>query len=230
MQVKYTSSYDTWGIPTEASRLAGDLHARASRYDIIVVVTVDAYINDGFLTDDAKNALAAVGGFSLSEPTKIAASRANAAFIGVVPADTSNIGFNYLVSVMPADSPGFGNRQLAALPFAWGLYSTVYRRFLLGGAANNSDATGVVPAPPIAGPGIIGVRPGLGIFTRLQPTDPVVRIPGIGAAEREVLSRSSIANIGDLANTNPVHLATILNIQPSEAETFVSNARTLLEQ
>src|SRR5947208_16999519 len=39
LQVKYASSYDTYGNPDESSRLASDLRSRTSRYAVVVSVT-----------------------------------------------------------------------------------------------------------------------------------------------------------------------------------------------
>ncbi len=234
LSLKYSNSYDTFASTFDSSRLVEDLQKWTSHYDIVAVVTIDAYVAS--LTDQAKNALAAVGGAALAEPASpnVPASRANAAFIGVVPGITSNVGFNYLVSVMPADGPGFPAPQsasLAALPFAWGLYSIPLRRFLIGGAANNSDTTGAVPVPQSSGGGGIGIiveTPAVAVVSRVNPADPVTRIPSIGRAEHEILANNNITNVGELANINPVHLATILNTQPDEAERIVSDARALI--
>ena len=230
LHIKYSSNYDTWANGNESSRLASDLRLRTNRYDVVVVVTVDAYINTGNLSDDVKNALGAVGGAALSEPAgpNVPVSRANAAFIGVVPNNMSNVGFNYLVSVMPADSPGFGNGLLAALPFAWGLYSTINQRFLLGGAANNSDTTGAVPAAQVGAPGIMFQPSLINSLREVRSADPVNRVPGIGSVEMQLLHNNGITNIGELAKADPNHVAAVLNVQPEEANRIVGGLRELL--
>src|SRR5207244_234598 len=113
-----------------ATQLVTDLRSHTSQYDVVVAATHDAYATQ--LGVDAKAALAAVGGAALG---KAPSSRANAALIGVVPANKDNVSFDYLVSVMPADGPGFVNERLAGLPLVWGIYSLPLQRFLLGGAS-----------------------------------------------------------------------------------------------
>ncbi len=138
LNVKFRGLYDTFANPADSNRLVGDLQAQTSRYDVVCGVTHDAYRDQ--LQTNAKSALAAIGADALGDATR---TRDNAAFIGVVPADKSNVSFNYLVSLMPADAQGIGSAQLAGLPFVWGLYSTPLQRFLLGGGAGTLG----VPAP-----------------------------------------------------------------------------------
>src|SRR5947199_7481275 len=110
--------------------MAAVLRTQTSQYDIVVVVTHDSYAG---LSAAGRAALASVGGASLAAPGR---ERDNAAFIGVVPANnTDQASFDYLVSVIPADTPGTGAAQVSALPFAWGVYSVPMRRFLMGGVS-----------------------------------------------------------------------------------------------
>ena len=236
LTVKYISTYDTHASIDEANRLVSDLQQRTNHYDVVVVATQDAYTNS--LTNAAADALAAVGGKSLSDPFLLQQpSRANGAFIGVVPGNLAgsigNLGFDYLVSVIPADTIGFDVGRLAALPFVWGLYSIPQQRFLLGGAANNSDTTGFPPTslgvPLIASrPGVTG-RPSLINFLRgARAGDPVHQIPGISNAEAQLLQNNGITNVGELAKADPARVATILNIQPNEAQRVIGIVRELL--
>lgn len=135
--IKFRGVYDTFANAADAEQLAADLRAQTSRYDLVAAISCDAYTPQ--LTSAAKAALAAVGGAALASPTS---SRAGAAFLGVVPENKASVRFDYFVSVIPSDGPGFGSERLAGLPLAWGLYSIPLQRFVLGGA------TGYPPPAP----------------------------------------------------------------------------------
>ena len=140
LNLKFRQSYDTFGSGAASTDLINGLQ-RANQYDVVAVVTADAYLNQ--LNADAKKALASVGGAALGNPG--ADTRASGAFIGVVPALRANASFDYLTSVLPADGPGFGSATLTAPPFAWGIYSIPLKRFLMGGASSNTIT--VTPKP-----------------------------------------------------------------------------------
>ncbi len=131
LAVKFSSVFDTWGDAAESARLVTALNNNTARYDIVAVITHDAYSLS--LSAAAASALASVGGAAMQNPPR---QRTNAAFIGVVPASRTNVSFDYLTSVITADNTGTGgNALLAALPLAWGIYSKPQKRFLVGGAA-----------------------------------------------------------------------------------------------
>jgi Interleukin-like EMT inducer len=130
LAVKFSGVFDTWGDAAESTRLVTTLNNNAARYDIVAVITHDAYSLS--LSTAAADALASVGGAAMKNPPR---QRTNAAFIGVVPASRTNVSFNYLTSVITADNTGTGGSALlAALPLAWGIYSKPQKRFLVGGA------------------------------------------------------------------------------------------------
>jgi hypothetical protein len=134
LRLKFRKIYDVSrrgeGATKASDEMAAVLRTQTSQYDIVVVVTHDSYVG---LSAAGRAALASVGGASLAAPGR---DRDNAALIGVVPANNSDqASFDYLLSVIPADMPDTGAAQVAALPFAWGIYSVPMRRFLMGSAS-----------------------------------------------------------------------------------------------
>jgi hypothetical protein len=149
LRLKFKKIYDVSrpgdGANKTSDELAAVLRTQTSQYDLVAVVTHDSYAG---LSANGRAALASVGGASLAAPGR---ERENAAFIGVVPANNTDlVSYDYLVSVIPADMPGTGAAQVAALPFAWGVYSVPMRRFLMGGV---SGAGVVLPVRSPIGPG-----------------------------------------------------------------------------
>lgn len=132
LTVKFRSAYDTLGSINESDRLVTDLQNQAVARDLVVVATHDAFLG---ISNAAKFALGSVGGEALGRVLRL---RDNGAFIGVVPNNRSNISFNYLASLVPADSEGSSTALLSALPFVWGIYSIPLKRFLVGGGSNTS--------------------------------------------------------------------------------------------
>ena len=144
LNVKFRGTYDTHGDANSSARFASDIQSATQQHDIVAVVTHDAYVAQ--LQPNAKAALASVGGAALATPASN--TRAGAAFIGVVPANKASAQFNYLVSVIPADSPGFGSQRIAGLPFAWGVYSLTLQRFLVGGTSGQLGVGATSPTQP----------------------------------------------------------------------------------
>jgi hypothetical protein len=183
LQVKFRAAYDTLGGAVPATQLATDIAAHTAHLDIVVGVTHDAYVPGSAtpLPEPARTALASIGAYSLGRPDR---GRDNAAFIGVVPANRTNVTFDYLVSIIPADDSGFGSGTLAAPPFVWGVYSVPLHRFLLGGGAvpetwtsvgvaatqTQTQTQPVAPAPAPARPVAVGPI----IVTPPAPVLPIV--------------------------------------------------------
>ena len=210
---KWYNVYDTiWGT-AESARLATDLTNRAARGDVVVVVTRDAYAEQ--LQPGAKAALAAVGGAALAEPT--GQTRANGAFIGIVPAHRANIRYNYLVSVVPSDGTGYGaTNVLAALPSVWGVYSRPQRRFVLGGAVGPSTLA-VPTIQQAAGP-------------RAAPEDAVTALPLVDAEIAETLGAARVFSLGTLAGMDAVSLAKRVNIAQDRLEEIINEAKLAIGQ
>ena len=164
LKVKFRAAYDTFGDAGSSARLVQDLQAAAQPSDIVVGVTHDAFVNQ--LQPSAKAALASIGAAALGLAP--ADTRSAAAFIGVVPTNRSSAQFNYLVSVQPADAPGFsGNQRLTAMPFAWGVYSISLQRFLVGAASGQLPSGASLPTSPT----LTSTFPTFPTFTMTLPTD-----------------------------------------------------------
>jgi hypothetical protein len=204
LSLKFRATYDTWGSANASAQLANDLFQQTGQYDVVAAVSHDAFALN--LTPQAKAALAAVGGASLAQAP--ADTRANAAFIGVVPA-SKTVAFDYLTSVIPADGAGWGNPRLASLPFAWGLYSVALQRFLLGGASGSAGVLAAAPTVP--------TLPTLTIPTIItQPTFtlPTITVPTfIGPIVTQPI------NVGPVVS-QPVNIGPLVRlIQPTDAVT-----------
>lgn len=138
LQPKFRGTYDTFATAAAVELLTSDITTQTVAGDVVIGVTHDAYIANLVANTDAgifaRRALAAIGAASLGVGNpQTRRTRDNAAFIGITPNSKAGVSYDYLVSVMPADSSN--DPRLAALPFAWGLYSIPLQRFLVGGSS-----------------------------------------------------------------------------------------------
>jgi len=228
LNLKYRSSYDTLVFSAEAERLASDLLQRTVQYDVVIGMTSDAFSSQ--LTSNARAALASVGAEVVGRTSQ---ARDAAAFIGVVPNSQTRVSFNYLASALPADQTGTTGARLAAQPFAWGLYSRSMQRFLLGGSSGSLTA---VRDPQTGG----DVRPGGSVVVPLDPnfgltlprevlgTQSVSIIKGIGERRALALQEAGITNLALLAEAQPDVIAQAAGIGMSSAQTWISQAQSLL--
>lgn len=228
LNLKHRQTYDTFAFSAQADLLASDLRQRTEHYDVVIGVTSDAFSSQ--LTDNARAALASVGAEALGRASR---ARDNAAFIGVVPNTQERVSFNYLASALPADQPGTGGARLAAQPFAWGLYNRTRRRFLLGGASGNLTAqrepqTGGGPAG--GGGVVVPLDPnfGLNLPRDVLGTQSVSIIRGIGGRRANALQQAGVTNLALLAEAQPEAIAQAAGVGLSSAQTWVSQAQTLL--
>lgn len=228
LNLKYRRAYDTFAFSQQAELLASDLQQRTDQYDIVIGMTSDAFSSQ--LTEGARAALASVGAEALGRATQ---ARDGAAFIGVVPNSQTRVSFNFLASMLPADQSGTGGARLAAQPFAWGFYSRTLRRFLLGGAS------GVAEGGRVTQPGG-GAQPGGGVVVPLDPnfgltlppdvlgTQSVSIIRGIGSRRANALQQAGVANLALLAEAQPAVIAQAAGVSAASAQTWISQAQTLL--
>jgi hypothetical protein len=210
LSFKFKGSYDTFASDAdykESKRLALDVASHTRPNDVVAVATSDAYVE--YLEWKGRAALASIGGSALVED-KFKRSRANGAFLGIVPTNRPSANFNYLVSVMPADKLEFGEARTSALPFAWGVYSIPMLRFLLGGSTGFSNPT-QMSTPPIL-------------------SDPVTVLPGISRTEVDALGRAGITTMEKLAKANEADIVRMSGWSSDAAKLFIADAKRLLGQ
>jgi Interleukin-like EMT inducer len=229
--VKFRGGYDTWADQQASPRLVTDLATQAAPGDVIAVVTHDAY--QGPLTPEVRQALAAVGGATLSRG--FGNARDNGCFIGIVPKDRAQVGFDYLVSLMPQDPI---STLLSAQPFVWGVYNTTLKRFVMGGGSSSQATANLNRSLPDRGlepnltrdiPEIMPDERSISVVpATLDAEMPVTKLPGLGRSENTALAKIEIANLGALAEADPAKVARALKVELTEAEQLTTLARTLL--
>lgn len=227
LNLKHRQTYDTFAFSAQADLLASDLRQRTEQYDVVIGVTSDAFSSQ--LTDNARAALASVGAAALANASR---ARDSAAFIGVVPNSQERVSFNYLTSVLPADQPGTGGARLAAQPFAWGLYNRARQRFLLGGASGSlTDQREPQTGGGQAGGGVVvPLDPnfGLSLPRDVLGTQSVSIIKGIGGRRANALQQAGVNNLAMLAEAQPEAIAQAAGVGLSSAQTWISQAQSLL--
>lgn len=229
LNLKHRRAYDTFAFSAHADLLASDLRQLTDHYDVVVGVTSDAFSSQ--LNDNARAALASVGAQVLGLASR---ARDSAAFIGVVPNSQTQVSFNYLASVLPADQPGTTSARLAAQPFAWGLYSRSMRRFLLGGssgfgvAGRDTQTGGTAPAG--GGNVVVPLDPnfGLALPRDVLSVQSVAIIKGIGDRRAVALQEAGIGNLGLLAEARPDVVARAAGVGQASAQLWIDQARSLL--